>query len=141
LDPRQIEQVEPSAVDRRRMSRTGPSIAALTNQLRRGRIEIAMRIREGLDLFAGNGVADGSASPDLAPSIIHMKGRQGLVGLGMSADVDARSSHQVAHVFRTHRQVVLGWCWLSEQMAHTFKAVFASRVVEHAKLVPDVEIQ
>src|SRR6059036_3865879 len=74
LDARQIEQVEPSAVDSRRMGRTGPSIAALTNQLRRGRIEIAMGIREGLDRFACKGFADGSAFLDLAPSIIHMKG-------------------------------------------------------------------
>src|SRR5436190_15557528 len=70
LDAWQIEQVEPNAVDRRRMGRTGPSIAVLTNQLRRGCIEIAMGIRESLDRFACEGFADGAASLDLPPSII-----------------------------------------------------------------------
>src|SRR5438876_57112 len=76
LDARQIEQVEPSAVDRRRMGRTGPAIAALTNQLRRRRIEIAMGIREGLDRFASQRFADGSAALDLAPPVTHSKRRQ-----------------------------------------------------------------
>src|SRR6266496_1457327 len=141
LDAREIEQVEPGAVDSRRMGRTGPAKAALTDQVRRDRIEIAMRIREALDRFARKRFTDGSALPDLAPPVTHIKRCQRLVRLGMSADVDACSCHQLPYVFRTHWQVVLGCRSLPEQLPHTFKAVFAGSVVEHAKLVPDVEIQ